>query len=453
MADTAGLHHVPDIDKWSYYNNSHNNVIYGASIMLEPPESVQRHKQLDKKLSEQFQKEQERRSKAAWLENPGKTFCVSLKNIILVINIVIILACTGTLLFQGSKCLSRYLASDTKAIMSVRPTGETTFLAFTICPTFEEAYVNSSLDSLQIMRRQYKDGFFYGNLSVNGDFEDDGFKLFNSVTYDLEDMMWGIVLSTADVQQPKISLPMDNSNKSIVEWDTKYVDTYGRCYEMRIAPNVTHLNIINIVFKSKIGIHVFMHHPGQRMDVDSKTKVYGHLQKMLFIDITHDLTVNTLEAEGAIPCNSSMDTIYDDCVYEKITDSLMADFGCVVPWLPRRKDVSICKFEGGKDDELREKVMNRYDYLSSNGQRSLCQVPCATMEVFLGLPFGGITDPDEAYIKLYIKSTIKVKKTVLDYTWISMLAEIGGYTGLLLGISVVNVASYLDRLFLRFYQN
>ncbi len=49
-----------------------------------------------------------------------------------------------------------------------------------------------------------------------------------------------------------------------------------------------------------------------------------------------------------------------------------------------------------------------------------------------------------------MKSTVKMKKTVLDYTWVSMLAEIGGYTGLLLGVSVVNVTSYVDKLILRY---
>lgn len=72
-------------------------------------------------------------------------------------------------------------------------------------------------------------------------------------------------------------------------------------------------------------------------------------------------------------------------------------------------------------------------------------MPCSTMEVFLGLPFGGEEDPDTSYIKMYIKSTVKVKKTVLDYTWLSMLAEIGGYTGLLLGISVVNITNVVDK--------
>lgn len=45
----------------------------------------------------------------------------------------------------------------------------------------------------------------------------------------------------------------------------------------------------------------------------------------------------------------------------------------------------------------------------------------------------------ESFLRLYFKTMVKTKKTLLDYTWLSMIAEIGGYTGLLLGVSVVNV--------------
>ena len=69
-----------------------------------------------------------------------------------------------------------------------------------------------------------------------------------------------------------------------------------------------------------------------------------------------------------------------------------------------------------------------------------------SFQVFLGLPFNGTGDASRAYIKMYMKSTVKFKKIVYDYTVLSMLAEIGGYTGLLLGVSVVNLTSLIDRL-------
>ena len=69
------------------------------------------------------------------------------------------------------------------------------------------------------------------------------------------------------------------------------------------------------------------------------------------------------------------------------------------------------------------------------------------MDLYPHVPSVEVKEDGMAFIKMYTKSTVRVKKTVLDYTWLSMLAEIGGYTGLLLGISVVNLTGVIDRLF------
>ena len=41
---------------------------------------------------------------------------------------------------------------------------------------------------------------------------------------------------------------------------------------------------------------------------------------------------------------------------------------------------------------------------------------------------------------------IVVKSSVLDYTWLSMVAEFGGYVGLLLGVAVIDLALKIDRI-------
>ena len=57
---------------------------------------------------------------------------------------------------------------------------------------------------------------------------------------------------------------------------------------------------------------------------------------------------------------------------------------------------------------------------------------------------------NETYVRFYIKDQIKVMKSYLSYTEVSLLAEVGGYVGLFLGTSMNQIAtatSYLlDRL-------
>jgi len=150
----------------------------------------------------------------------------------------------------------------------------------------------------------------------------------------------------------------------------------------------------------------------------------------------------------------------------------MGRYNCTVPYIPGEKD-DVCP---ASDKALMKKAYDRYDFLSSNGQREICGTPCTSMEVFTGesgvsyvhfsvfytmyrthnythspragLPFYGTKagQPTLGEIKVYLKTMIKRKRTILDYTFRSMVAEIGGYTGLLLGVSIINVTSLIDRM-------
>ena len=53
---------------------------------------------------------------------------------------------------------------------------------------------------------------------------------------------------------------------------------------------------------------------------------------------------------------------------------------------------------------------------------------------------------DEAYVKIYFKNHIKVSKSIIGYTEISLMAELGGYIGVLLGISLMDITSILNHL-------
>ena len=142
-----------------------------------------------------------------------------------------------------------------------------------------------------------------------------------------------------------------------------------------------------------------------------------------------------------LPCSTNMDRYFDECLIDTVTKGLERKFGCTVPYIPSPDNLTVCD---PSDTPLKEEVYNKYYFLVSNGQKSLCNFPCSNIEVFTGLPFMGESD-DLGILKIYMKSTTKVKQIVLDYTMGTMIAEIGGYTGLLLGISLVNLTQVIDK--------
>ena len=194
--------------------------------------------------------------------------------------------------------------------------------------------------------------------------------------------------------------------------------------------------------------------------------MYATLGKLYFIDLVYTISDNTLEQESRIPCTSKHNFTFDDCLYRKINGAMMNKFGCTVAFLPPNSTSDlVCR---NKNETEIEDFMKFYGHISSNGQRNFCQMPCSTMEVsffnyfssssnswyfspkvFLGLLFEGHGKENEAYIKIYLKSSVKSREFVPDYTFLSMLAEIGSYTGLLLGVSLVHITSLIDRIFVR----
>ena len=64
----------------------------------------------------------------------------------------------------------------------------------------------------------------------------------------------------------------------------------------------------------------------------------------------------------------------------------------------------------------------------------ICPKNCFNTNVYLGAPVRGeYHETDVAWLVLYFRRDIKVISEYLLYTFMSLIAEIGAYTGLLLG--------------------
>ena len=55
----------------------------------------------------------------------------------------------------------------------------------------------------------------------------------------------------------------------------------------------------------------------------------------------------------------------------------------------------------------------------------------------------------EGYIKYEFRRKIVVESSQLKHTQLSLLAELGGYMGLLLGVSLLDISSIFNTIFLK----
>ena len=132
-------------------------------------------------------------------------------------------------------------------------------------------------------RFAYKDGYFYGNATLPPQQQpSDAWRLFREVTYDLHELLSIVSISTSDPDTPEVNITFGERemteaerlrDEKVARFVTKFDDTFGRCFMMYIEPEVARLGIVNIVATAKLGVYIYIHHPGQYTDVDSKTKV------------------------------------------------------------------------------------------------------------------------------------------------------------------------------------
>ena len=64
----------------------------------------------------------------------------------------------------------------------------------------------------------------------------------------------------------------------------------------------------------------------------------------------------------------------------------------------------------------------------------VCQPPCSWMDVKLGWPDrSDYTRRDASYLRMYFTTRVKAKNTAEDYPISSLVSDIGGYVGLMVG--------------------
>ena len=125
--------------------------------------------------------------------------------------------------------------------------------------------------------------------------------------------------------------------------------------------------------------------------------------------------------------------------FQAMDEYFLKHFGCVCPLQTNKPEELHCDFNhthlGIYLNFLDSKVFDGY-----------CQIPCTSMEInFHTSNIDSNKPKDEAIVKFYFKNFVKVNTSFWSYTMISLLGEVGGYVGLLLGVSLLDIATIIKK--------
>ena len=165
----------------------------------------------------------------------------------------------------------------------------------------------------------------------------------------------------------------------------------------------------------------------------------------------YHVSVNTLGEKKDYLCNATMNYNYDETLYNMVANENEDKWNCSVPFhAPTTSKITGKLIEICNNSFLGLQAYNNWDDVLRRGSQIPNYQPCAWMDVVLGLP---IVSPDqnmnEAFVRFYFKSHVKVKSIIAYYDFASLVADLGGYIGMLLGVSLIDLTIKLNNLLVR----
>ena len=139
-----------------------------------------------------------------------------------------------------------------------------------------------------------------------------------------------------------------------------------------------------------------------------------------------------------VPCKKEKDYQKDLCTTKMIEKELIDKVGCTTPFGHDKSQICRQEDDAGKAFEIFANEI----FMESN-----CSNPCSLFSLAISNEEKqSSTNATYANLRIVFPKTIKVYDRSYTYSSLSLLAEIGGYVGLFLGISINQVIYLLEYL-------
>ena len=354
---------------------------------------------------------------------------------------IILFISTGILCFQTAQCVDKFFLKATGTADKYVHVSKTSFPILTVCPTYPY-----KLDRLQHHGVETKSDIQFGaefSSKIPGVTPQE---FYEDVVLKVED-----IIEDVDIYA---EVEIDGKNKFLVRpneticgeylFKTKQYYYNGDCFALQLPDCLKNGGVLEIVFDFFNKTDIFIHHDGQFLSPNSRSRVDVELGYFVKIAVNHEV-VQLLSDDGNCVdqysedegVDSDMDNSFDGCMYSKLRQIMTDDVGCNVPWLPDKSN--ICT---DHDDQVR--AFTQYQNNRRN-QHDVCPMSCRFTNMYFGPPVTGRQNVEVQNVArgiFYFRRDIKTTTEYYLYSVLSMLAEIGGYVGLLLGVSLFKLADF-----------
>ena len=330
----------------------------------------------------------------------------------------ITIICLGFLIYQTTKCIYKFVDGKKGTDVSITEASKQVYPAITICPLiiyFDNPVYIDNLKECNLSPEEYVDEAKWVGTG-NPSYCKDPAELYEKVVGDPSS-----IIDFIDFEEHVINASEDQF---------MYLDhpeLMGRCFSVPMPKNVE-TSMIYIEGIDEIDVN--FHTPGNYYDPDYKY-VHIHPYWSRNLDLNNEI-FHVLDYDGQ-ECKNYLDsTTRDACIVDFITLQSMEALGCTTPYLTDKSNICTDQEKALKATEL---YVNLKDDLF-NDRIEVCPKPCENLMIDFGRLSETEIDAPESELHIHLRKFIKVSTVSYTYKGLELFAEVGGYMGLLLGISL-----------------
>ena len=226
-------------------------------------------------------------------------------------------------------------------------------------------------------------------------------------------------------------------------------DAFGtKCYTFSFPPGIG-VTRLEMYFRNKV--YVLLHTPGLffkemkyiAVDVNEivtpgdpnsfppTSTTYEYESDDIAVDFNYEVVTELNSDEE--PCDEKSDYGKDDCILNWIFDETIKTVGCTNDYFSNKSKICM-------DEEKEKEAKKLYTDMVLDNKKKMCLNPCTNI-----ISSSSIRSKQQTfspgYLGIDFPLEVKVMKTYPAYEVLSLIAEIGGYVGLFLGFSVLDLKS------------
>ena len=229
---------------------------------------------------------------------------------------------------------------------------------------------------------------------------------------------------------------LDLDDQELFEKKAYSINLYSCCFSLKLPKNIEIMEM-SLAFKTRVDI--FIHSSKSSLNVDDSLIIYGSKTSYISTGIIHD-TFQVLDLDGKT-CGE-YENSRDDCIHSEITKFVMEHVGCTSPY--QNDKSNICT------DPEKGKIAAKDLYYTMIHNKSFASSVCPKTCKFQVINTKNYQKMASIFLKkilrLRFEEFTKVSTSSLSYTFLELMAEVGGYVGLFLGVSINQTIDLLSNL-------